>query len=548
MNGIAKKCLAGSLIAALLFAVSGCGAGKPESASGTPNSSGVLEKTEKTAKETGREEMEKTGQSSYDEILEGLYAIISNPDEEDYEDVPGAAGVWEIASYEAGDDALNALGYITRDISGDGIPELMVGTTQEYGAWVCAVYTLIDGEPQLVLEGWYRNRYVYAPDGTFYNVGSNGAASSCIGTYKITRDGTKLKCQDLYFTDFDEDFGDIRVYYNTTGSLDPAESKETDMTEEDFWTMQDLPACDWRLTLFSAFGPDVLVQWLDDVGTLEDYEECSMVSGGEEGIKLVFIPRRPVELFTILSLTQVDVSDSGDIEFETYPEAWPMDEDGFVRPFVAEIPFPEEENLIQYGFQYEDENENMRRFAIEIDRRKGDAIVVREADPEYFNFILRGEEETEAYSDRIPVLTYGRLPFDDMEEITADEHNPDGGYYYEDMVVGGTASVINCAYASMREEYDVDLEDYIRDWARGLTEYETSDVNVEKNETYSENLGYPVYIVQFTTGENEDTRFWTVYGTEANGYLYLYAFNIWADAEEEHDRVWEVFDGLMFSD
>lgn len=315
------------------------------------------------------------------------------------------------------------------------------------------------------------------------------------------------------------------------------------MSEDDFWMME-LPGCAWRLTLFSSLGPDVLVQWLDNAGPLEDYEECSVTFG--EGDKIVFIPKKPVEIFSILSLTPVYVSESGDTEFETYPEAWPEDSD-LERPFVAEFSFPKE-NLPEYGFQYNDENGDCRRFAIEIDGKKDGAIVVREADPDYFTFVLRGEGETEADPDRIPVLTYGRLPFDDMEELVAEDHHPDGGYYYEDMIVDGTASVISCAYTSMREELGVDLEDYITDCAESLPVYETTDVYTEKNEVYSENLGYPVYIVQFTTGGNEDTRFWTIYGTEANGYIYLYAFDIWADAEEEHERVWEVFDRLMFSD
>ncbi|MGN0167637.1 MAG: hypothetical protein ACI4AB_06335 [Acetatifactor sp.] len=32
------------------------------------------------------------------------------------------------------------------------------------------------------------------------------------------------------------------------------------------------------------------------------------------------------------------------------------------------------------------------------------------------------------------------------------------------------------------------------------------------------------------TGENEDTRIWRIYATEANGYIYLYAINLWAVA------------------
>lgn len=401
MKGIAKKCAAGTLIAVMLFATAGCGAGEPESVQGQSDSSGVLEKPDKTWQKEDAEETEQTeaaketaqaDPSAYDGILEGLYAIISNPDEADYEDVPGAMGVWE-AARDAGDDALNALGYTIKDISGDGVPELMVGTV-EGETWVRAVYTLADGEPQLVLEGWNRNQYGYDPSaydskGVFFCYGSNGASSSCTGTYTITQDGIKLECLNFYFTALDEDSGDIRVYHNTTGSWDPAQSEE--VPEDEYWRMdRDLSDCEWSPTLFSSLGMDVSVQWLEDAGPLEDYDECSIALGEEPLSKIAFIPKRPVEEFCVLSLTVAAVSESGDIEFEAYPEAC-SDDNRLERPLVAEVSFTGD--LPEYGFQYEDKNGNMRRFAIEISGRDG-SLVVREADPEYFSFVLKGDRKS----------------------------------------------------------------------------------------------------------------------------------------------------------
>lgn len=120
-------------------------------------------------------------------------------------------------------------------------------------------------------------------------------------------------------SDFDENSGDIRVYYNTTGSWDPAQSEETALSEDDFW-MMDQPECDWRPTLFSSLGMDVSVQWLEDVGPLEDYDECSIDLGEDSLSKIVFIPKRPVKEFCVLSLTVAAVNESGDVEFEVYPE------------------------------------------------------------------------------------------------------------------------------------------------------------------------------------------------------------------------------------
>lgn len=164
--------------------------------------------------------------------------------------------------------------------------------------------------------------------------------------------------------------------------------------------------------------------------------------------------------------------------------------------------------------------------------------------------VVKEESTTKAEPAKIPVLTYGRLPFDTMEKVAAGDDNPDGGYAHEYRTGDGMETVFSCAYLSMREESEEaeNLEDYITGCAEDLTIYETRDIRAEKNETYSEKLGCPVYIVQFTTGRNEDTRFWTVFGTEANGYIYLYAFDIWADADWEQERVWEVFDELTFSD
>lgn len=571
MRGIVRKFSAASLIAALLFAVSGCGAGgseavttgkRPEQEAAVfemPDSSAeLLEKPEGTGrknraeetaqKETAQKETAQADLSAYDEILERFYTMVSNP-YEDYDDVPGAMGVLETAR-NTGESAPDMMGYLIEDISGDGVPELMAGAMPEYGAWVNAVYTLVDDKPQLVLEGWYRSQYSYGGNGIFYNTGSNGAASSCIGTFSITQDGTALECQSFYFTYSDEASGSLRVCHNTTGSWDPAESEITDLSAEDFWRME-VPASALELNPFSRFGMEeaVSVRWLEEAGTLAEYDECSIASGEDALSYIVFVPKHPVKKFTVLSLAVVDVSESGDIEYEAYPETsgqkvW------IERPLVVELSFAGD--LPKYGFQYEDENGDVRRFAIEISGRDG-SLLVLEAERDCDGFVVRGESTTEADPARIPVLTYGRLPFDNMEEVAAGEGNPDGGYAHEYRTGDGIAVVFSRAYISRREESEEEgltenLEDYLTGCAEGLTLYETRDTRAEKNEAYSERLGWPVYIVQFTTGWNEDTRFWTVYGTEANGYIYLYAFDIWADADWEQERVWEVFDELIFSD
>ncbi|MGN0307550.1 MAG: hypothetical protein ACI4DN_04975, partial [Lachnospiraceae bacterium] len=270
-----------------------------------------------------------------------------------------------------------------------------IGIQPEYGQMVNAVYTLVDGKPQFVFEGWYRNMYVYCGDGIFYNSGSSSASESCIGKFSITQDGTGLECQEFLFTHLDEDSGDIRVYYNTTGSWNPAESEDAGMSKEEFW-MRELPAGALVLSPFSAFGSEeaaVLVQWLEEAGNLTEYDECSIASGKDGLSYIVFIPDRPVKMFTILSLSVVDVSESGVIEFEAYPETSGPNALWLERPLVAELSFTGD--LPQYGFQYEDENGDVRRFVLELSGRDG-SILVREEDRDFFHFVLKEESRSES--------------------------------------------------------------------------------------------------------------------------------------------------------
>ena len=50
-----------------------------------------------------------------------------------------------------------------------------------------ALYTLVDGKPELVFEGWYRNSYVYMGDGHFYYYGANSAAENGQGVFYLTK-------------------------------------------------------------------------------------------------------------------------------------------------------------------------------------------------------------------------------------------------------------------------------------------------------------------------------------------------------------------------
>ena len=63
------------------------------------------------------------------------------------------------------------------------------------------------------------------------------------------------------------------------------------------------------------------------------------------------------------------------------------------------------------------------------------------------------------------------------------------------------------------------------------------------------NLSYPVYIVTYTAGENEDTREWTVFAMDTDVCTYLYGFCALPDAAADMSEIYQnIFSQLSLSD
>ena len=110
--------------------------------------------------------------------------------------------------------ALQGTGFAIEDITGDGVPELLVGSMPG------------SGTPAAVFDGWARNGYYALGGGRFYYHGSGGAAYSAFGTCHLSYDGSRIEWEDFYFSDIkDSSAGTIGYFHNTTGIWKKAEAE-----------------------------------------------------------------------------------------------------------------------------------------------------------------------------------------------------------------------------------------------------------------------------------------------------------------------------------
>ena len=165
-------------------------------------------------------------------------------------------------------------------------------------------------------------------------------------------------------------------------------------------------------------------------------------------------------------------------------------------------------------------------------------------------------EDDEGKGDVIPddgnvaaVLMSGTLPFTNMENLQYENHE-DGTYYYEDMAEDGLVIVVNTVLPSNFSADTQTLEDYLTGCAMDLGATNNRILqSVEQNDAYTQQMTFPVYIVTYTAGENEDTREWTVFAMDTDRYTYLYGFGVTLDAAEDMGAFYQdTFAGLYLYD
>ncbi len=176
---------------------------------------------------------------NYHPVLDEYLDLLENgyDDEKEYKYV--STGYIERVNSQGKEEMKKITGYKIVDVSGDDIPELLMGENMEFyekeASYIYAVYTCDkEGQPIESFSGWYRNAYFYDGDGYFIHQGSGGAMYSIFGKGHLKEDGTSLIWDDYYFT-YDKEDGSIGFYHNKTGNWDPKASEELHISDEEFW-------------------------------------------------------------------------------------------------------------------------------------------------------------------------------------------------------------------------------------------------------------------------------------------------------------------------
>lgn len=148
--------------------------------------------------------LEGTDYSGYDELIAEAGDVLENFDGDYPEEEPFSSVFYQNWDYET-------LGYLKKDIDGNGVDELIFGANTDgwdNGGWdgiIYDIYTIVNGEVFHVLDGWGRNRYYLCENGCIANEGSSSAFESSYNYY--TYSGTELTLVEsvLYYSLQDEE-------------------------------------------------------------------------------------------------------------------------------------------------------------------------------------------------------------------------------------------------------------------------------------------------------------------------------------------------------
>lgn len=374
------------LMAVSVFSFSGCslsGSGDALKTDVQVTDETAVTEAEKTEEEDEPKETESAEEIDYTEvykeITDSYCELIMSGKDPDKEEL-----IWlsELMTSKESDEILSSVGFTIKDISDDGVPELIIGmiddTENGIGETVNSVYTCKNGKPEYVFSGWYRNSYSLLDDGSILNRASGGAAESIFGRYILSVDGAELICKEKYFTAMNEESVETGYYFNTTGSESASESETLDVTEDEFYEKESIMASHVVPVNYTALSEAAPV--LSGCAVKAEYAEDSLPDGCEEyrinkddiSSNIIFTALDDVTDFSLIALSLKD-ADSDDIEFAqmTMYKADNFESGQSLAAglfFLGSIP--------NNGIAYTDKNGDQHAFALSESGKDGSLIFI----------------------------------------------------------------------------------------------------------------------------------------------------------------------------
>lgn len=289
---------------------------------------------------------------------------------------------WVASQVRMGDEeALRRIGYFIKDISGDGVSELIVGAIEEedgtyrYGRELYAVYSCEQPQINQLFFSDRHHRYTLLSDGRILVTTVDGVHDFGLGVYRMAPDGSALTCEDYYFVvEADESARHGDVYHNTIGQSDVRVSEKMGMTPEDVLALgrkldgqaQPVPLYPFSLYFYEPkepFAPEtslvsVMRREAVDPGTYYRSRFCINQEGAH--FSLFLSAEKELMNVHVLALRYLD-TEAGQPIFATHSLA------GIYRfkpehPVIVDLPVVDA--MPAYGLSYEDEEGRPHTFAL----------------------------------------------------------------------------------------------------------------------------------------------------------------------------------------
>lgn len=251
-----------------------------------------------------------TSEQIYQPIINAIAEYVMITDFEPF-NTEGFTGIDEVVLYST--DPLEDIGVAIVDLNMDGVDELLVGTGNYYEGDVNIVqlYTIVDDEPVLLLEGWSRSRNYTLNDGTILTEGSSGADYSSFGILKIAGDHTEY--DSFYYTT------PGGVYFNTTGEETESELELTGLGVDDFMDFEDSYFNEMYVYELTSLKEKSYGVTASEIGSLDwvfadNYDVVDVnATDGATLIELDIV--KAMKNFEIYALDDVEITNDGELKF-----------------------------------------------------------------------------------------------------------------------------------------------------------------------------------------------------------------------------------------